>query len=664
MVRTSLRFSRALAVATLFGCAGSAPMSTASAPDRASPAVLPGRGLAQHPFFYAGEWDYRRPDQTMFIVRDGTVVWSYSIKLKDERNQIQEWSDATLLANGNVVFARKTGAGVVGADKRLIWNYDAPPGFEVHVSQPIGLDRMLMVQNGNPAKAMIVNYVTGKIEKEVVLPTARPANTHGHFRRVRLTDAGTLLATHLDMNRIAEYDWKGKELWSLAVQSPWGANQLKNGNILFTTGKGIVREVTRRGATVWEFGRQDVPDIKLCSLQEANRLANGNTVISNWCASDIKDTAAWHGAVQVLEVTPDKRVVWALRSWDAPADFGPPTVIQLLDEPGAVGAARLAPTDRFDDASPSGTGFPTVALPGNGIAQHPFLVTGEWDHRKPDQTLFVVRDGKVAWSHAIPIKDADGTMQELGDATMLSNGNIVFSRKTGASVITPAKKIVWDYPAPKGTEIHSIQPIGRDRVAMVINGNPARLLVVNTATNSTEKELALPTPRPNNPHLQFRRVRVTPDGTYLAAHLDDNRVIEYDQNGKQIWSFTTYKPWSAVRLANGNTLMTSAPTSIVEVDRSGAVVWEFSQKDVPGIPLFQLQEVSRLKNGNTLVSNWCPANGRDPKSWPGTVQLLEISPDKRVVWAVSQWKDPDLGPFSSIQLLDEPGAAERGDYQR
>jgi len=25
---------------------------------------------------------------------------------------------------------------------------------------------------------------------------------------------------------------------------------------------------------------------------------------------------------------------------------------------------------------------------------------------------------------------------------------------------------------------------------------------------------------------------------------------------------------------------------------------------------------------------------------------------------------PDVGPFSYIQLLDEPGAAERGDYQR
>jgi hypothetical protein len=30
---------------------------------------------------------------------------------------------------------------------------------------------------------------------------------------------------------------------------------------------------------------------------------------------------------------PQKRVVWALRSWKAPADLGPATTIQLLDEP-------------------------------------------------------------------------------------------------------------------------------------------------------------------------------------------------------------------------------------------------------------------------------------------------------------------------------------------
>jgi len=30
------------------------------------------------------------------------------------------------------------------------------------------------------------------------------------------------------------------------------------------------------------------------------------------------------------------------------------------------------------------------------LSKHSFLFTGEWDYRKPVQTIFVVRDGKIA----------------------------------------------------------------------------------------------------------------------------------------------------------------------------------------------------------------------------------------------------------------------------
>jgi hypothetical protein len=42
--------------------------------------------------------------------------------------------------------------------------------------------------------------------------------------------------------------------------------------------------------------------------------------------------------------------------------------------------------------------------------------------------------------------------------------------------------------------------------------------------------------------------------------------------------------------------------------------------------------------------------------------VLEVTPDKKLVWALREWRDPaDLGPASSLQLLDEPGVAENGD---
>ena len=45
-------------------------------------------------------------------------------------------TDATLLSDKSVVFARKTGAGKVTADKKLVWDYEAPKGFEVQVGFP------------------------------------------------------------------------------------------------------------------------------------------------------------------------------------------------------------------------------------------------------------------------------------------------------------------------------------------------------------------------------------------------------------------------------------------------------------------------------------------------------------------------------------------------
>jgi PQQ-like domain len=305
-----------------------------------SPAALPGRGLDQHPFFYTGQWDFRNPVQRMVIVRGGKITWSYEIPTKDTANTLQELSDATLLSNGNVVFARKTGAGEITPDKKLIWNYDAPKGCEVHVAQPIGRDRVMLVQNGEPAKLMVINIVTGATEQEFVLPTGNPHPTHTQFRRVQMTRAGTFLAAHHDQDKVVEYDATGKEIWSVAVPVPWDAVRLANGNTLVSSHNSFVREVNPQGETVWEFSQQDVPDIALFSLQEANRLANGNTVISNWVpngiidAQGVKDPSKWPTSVQVLEVTPAKKVVWALRSWTAPADLGPATVIQLLDEPG------------------------------------------------------------------------------------------------------------------------------------------------------------------------------------------------------------------------------------------------------------------------------------------------------------------------------------------
>ena len=189
-----------------------------------APAVLPGNGAAQHPFLYAGEWDTRgMQTQSIFIVRGGKVVWQYTMPLKNPKTgNWQEFDDATQLSNGNIIFSRMSGAGMLSPDKKLLWNYDAPPGTEVHSIESIGEDRVLIMRNGTPAQAMIINTATGKIEKEIPIPTA-VHGSHGQFRHVRMTKAGTLLVPHLVEGKVVEYDLDGKVLRTIADKSPWQA---------------------------------------------------------------------------------------------------------------------------------------------------------------------------------------------------------------------------------------------------------------------------------------------------------------------------------------------------------------------------------------------------------------------------------------------------------
>ena len=128
--------SAAASTLPVIGARAAEPAAAPEAPPDYAPVELPGKGLAQHPFLFAGEWDFRKPDQTIFMVRGGQVVWTYSIPIKLPDGTLQEWGDATVLSDGNILFSRKTGAGIVGPDRKLIWNFDAPPGTEIHVAQP------------------------------------------------------------------------------------------------------------------------------------------------------------------------------------------------------------------------------------------------------------------------------------------------------------------------------------------------------------------------------------------------------------------------------------------------------------------------------------------------------------------------------------------------
>ena len=172
----------------------------------------------------------------------------------------------------------------------------------------------------------------------------------------------------------------------------------------------------------------------------------------------------------------------------------------------------------------------------------------------------------------MPLKTESGGNQEFDDATQLSNGNIIFSRMSGAGMVSPDKKILWHYDAPKGTEIHSIQAIGKNRVLIMRNGNLAEAMIINTATGAIEKEIPIPT-TVHRTHGRFRHIRMTRNGTLLVPRLSEGKLVEYDQEGKVVWSVAAKSLWQAVRLRDGNTLIADDASRYArEVDPNGATV--------------------------------------------------------------------------------------------
>jgi hypothetical protein len=303
-------------------------------------------------------------------------------------------------------------------------------------------------------------------------------------------------------------------------------------------------------------------------------------------------------------------------------------------------------------------------LPGKGLKQHDFLYAGEWDMRKPTaQSMFLVRGGKVVWQYSIPLRTATGGIQEFDDATLLSNGNIVYACMSGAGIVTPEKNLVWQYICAPGTETHSCQPIGKDSLMMVLNGPVGKVLIFNTATNKLLKEIVIPTAS-TNPHGQFRHVRITPGKkTIMVGLFAEKKVVEFDLDGKEVWSVDAPSAWSAIRLHNGNTLISGDGLGYTrEVNPKGETVWEFTKADAP-FKVGNTQTANRLANGNTVICSWVAGNNKT-EQWAGTIQVFEVTPDKKIVWALSSWEKPDLGPSTYIQLLDEPGNPENGDLQR
>jgi hypothetical protein len=166
-----------------------------------------------------------------------------------------------------------------------------------------------------------------------------------------------------------------------------------------------------------------------------------------------------------------------------------------------------------------------------------------------------------------------------------------------------------------------------------------------------------------DPHMEMRLVRKLANGNYLVAQQNDGSVCEYDPQGAIVWQFDVplfgkepkagHGPeafgnfvFSAIRLADGNTLIGGGNGHcLLEVSPEKQIVWKVEQHDLAGITLAWVTRVQRLPNGNTVLGN-CHAGADNP-------QCIEITPEKKVVWTFRDFQH--FGNSTTVaEVLDAP----------
>ena len=277
----------------------------------------------------------------------------------------------------------------------------------------------------------------------------------------------------------------------------------------------------------------------------------------------------------------------------------------------------------------------------DSLSRHDFLYAGQSKQLR----MYIVKNGKVDWYH-----NATNLRGEISDAILMSDGHILIAHQYGIAEMTQVHQTVWSYAAPEGTEIHTIQPIGKNHVVFVQNGHPAKVRVMEIPQCRIVHEFEIPASK--GVHGQFRNARLSSRGTLLVCHMSQGYVAEYSVQGNELYRWELPGAWSVTELAKENLLMVGKGNTVKEITREDAqVVW---QPDLSGIGLRQIQKAVRLKNGNTILNSWWNEWGKEPlDTLHAPLQAVEVDKDGKVVWKLCSWKNPDLGPATTIQPLDQ-----------
>jgi HEAT repeat protein len=278
-------------------------------------------------------------------------------------------------------------------------------------------------------------------------------------------------------------------------------------------------------------------------------------------AEDVLQTLAGEQAPQLAAAANDAEARRALRKawakwWDA---HGATVELGRIDQPTRMLGRTLIPEMHANkvwecgkDGKPlwelGGLQCPIDAqvLPGGRL-----LVAELNGNRVTERD----RQGKVLWEAHVQTPIA---------CQRLLNGQTFIATNSGYFILSRERTRVVNYEAENGFFIHSIQRQRNGHVVCVSMAGEVREL---DAKGRTVRSVSLP--------IQggWSGIESAPGGHYLVVNNSNGRIQEVDTTGKVVWQRDVQGACYASRLGNGNTLVVSNSTGVLEITPAGKTVW-------------------------------------------------------------------------------------------
>lgn len=257
--------------------------------------------------------------------------------------------------------------------------------------------------------------------------------------------------------------------------------------------------------------------------------------------------------------------------------------------------------------------------------------------------LILSPTGEIQWEYPTKLTH---------DAWMLPNGNVLFADGETVTEVTRDKKVAFQYRAAeqKGGGTYGCQRLTDGRTLAAENST-GRILELDS---SGKVVFALQTsPFQPGQHQNLRLARKLANGHYLVCHSGAQLVKEYTPAGEVVWEVKVpgSLAFAAIRTPRNRTLV-ACLDRVIEYDSDGRSLWECSAAELSGVSARNFTGLNLLPNGNLVIGCYrAYAEGQG-------CALLEVSPEKQVVWRYSHPKGDQT--MMAVELLSSEGKPRPG----